>query len=39
LATLEEMIESDAWLVRKPARAVARAELKPISIFLPYAKS
>jgi hypothetical protein len=33
------MIESAAWLVRRPASAVARAELKPISMFLPYAKS
>jgi hypothetical protein len=26
------MIESDAWLARKPDIAVARAELKPISM-------
>src|SRR5579883_765814 len=32
------MIESAAWLVRRPASAVARAELKPISIVLPYAE-
>jgi hypothetical protein len=32
LATFDEMIDSAAWLARKPDIAVARAELKPISM-------